>query len=79
MLLIIYSSPNNLLEFIVSIISLTIYFIPVISFLLLRASAYLLSLLGVYIILNLNLPSLSNYLAYYCVSTLDVVKYIKFL
>ena len=79
MLLIVCSSPINLLGFIVSSVLLIVRFVPAISFLLLRALACLLSFPRVYTILNLNSPSLLDYRAYLYVSTLEVVKYVKFL
>ena len=75
----VFASPSNLLLLILSIIVLIISLVPIILCYQLRALALLLSLLGVYTILNLYYPSISAYLTYLQLSTLVVVKLTRFL
>ena len=78
-LLSVLASPSNPLSLILSIAVLIVSLVPAISCCQLRALALPLSLLGVYIILNLYYPSISTYLTYLQLSTLVVIKLTRFL
>jgi hypothetical protein len=78
-LLIIFAGPSDPSSCNLRIVDSVIFLVPAISVLRLRASALPLSFPGVYIILNLCWPKVSDYLTCRLLRTLVVVKFTKFL
>ena len=79
MLLSPLASPSNLSAFLTRITFLTIVGSLAMSCYQLKASALLLSFLGIYIILNLYCSSFSNYYTCLLISSLVVVNNVRFL